>query len=281
MTDVAVYRPAKELSLAARVRQFVVRLAQGIERDIVAARVQRELSALPDLMLRDIGLNRSDIRFVADALASGKSDPSRPAVDRINRSTARRRLIQTRDGRPAIIAVFRTLFSAAFAMSLLFAGADHSLAQDAQIRRGQYLVTLGGCNDCHTPGYFFGKPDMARFLGGSEVGFEIPGLGVFHGPNLTPDPETGLGTWSTEQIAAAITKGKRPDGRELAPIMPWHAFANLTAQDVRAIAVYLKSLPPVQNKVPGPFGPNEQPSSFVMKIVPPAKAAATEGAGSR
>jgi hypothetical protein len=44
-----------------------------------------------------------------------------------------------------------------------------------------------GCNDCHTPGYFFGKPDMARFLGGSEVGFEIPGLGVFHGPNLTPD----------------------------------------------------------------------------------------------
>ncbi len=65
-------------------------------------------------------------------------------------------------------------------------------AQDAQIKRGQYLVTLGGCNDCHTPGYFFGKPDMQRFLGGSEVGFEIPGLGVFHGPNLTPDPETGL-----------------------------------------------------------------------------------------
>jgi mono/diheme cytochrome c family protein len=53
----------------------------------------------------------------------------------------------------------------------------------AQVERGKYLVTLGGCTDCHTPGYFFGKPDAARYLGGSEVGFEIPGLGVFHGPN--------------------------------------------------------------------------------------------------
>ena len=105
--------------------------------------------------------------------------------------------------------------------------------ETAEIKRGKYLVGLGGCNDCHTPGYFFGKPDMARFLGGSEVGFEIPGLGVFHGPNLTPDKETGLGRWSAEQIATAITKGERPDGRMLAPIMPWHAFASLTRQDVQ------------------------------------------------
>src|SRR5690606_20299991 len=97
-----------------------------------------------------------------------------------------------------------------------------------------------------------GKPDAGRFLGGSEVGFEIPGLGVFHGPNLTPDNETGIGSWSTQEIATAITTGKRPDGRMLAPIMPWHAFAKLTSQDVRAIALFLKSLPPVKNKVPGP-----------------------------
>ena len=68
---------------------------------------------------------------------------------------------------------------------------------------------------------------------------------------------------------AAITKGQRPDGRVLAPIMPWHAFASLTDQDARAIVAFLKSLLPVKNKVPGPFGPNEQPKSFVMKIVPP------------
>src|SRR6188472_2207159 len=81
---------------------------------------------------------------------------------------------------------------------------------DAQVDRGKYLVTLAGCMDCHTPGYFFGKPDMARFLGGSEVGFEIPGLGVFHGPNLTPDKETGLGNWTTDQIIKAMQQGVRP-----------------------------------------------------------------------
>ncbi len=277
MTDIVISRPVKELSMAARARQFAIRLAEAIERAIAAGQVQRELNALPDRILRDIGLNRSDIQFVSAALASGKSDPTRPAVDRINRSSARRRLSHSRDGRPARWALLRMLFSVAAALCVLCTDPETALAQDAQIKRGQYLVTLGGCNDCHTPGYFFGKPDMARFLGGSEVGFEIPGLGVFHGPNLTPDPETGLGTWSLDQIAAAITKGTRPDGRELAPIMPWHAFAKLTTQDVGAIAVYLKSLPPVRNKVPGPFGPNEQPTSFVMKIVPP-QPAATEGA---
>ena len=113
-----------------------------------------------------------------------------------------------------------------------------SAADPAAIARGKYLVAIAGCNDCHTPGYFLGKPDMARFLGGSEVGFEMPGLGVFHGPNLTPDKATGLGGWTDAQIVAAIQKGQRPDGRMLAPIMPWHAFANLTKQDVDAIVAY-------------------------------------------
>jgi mono/diheme cytochrome c family protein len=141
-------------------------------------------------------------------------------------------------------------------------------AQQAQAERGKYLVAIAGCNDCHTPGYFFGKPDMSRYLGGSDVGFEIPGLGTFHGPNLTPDPETGLGNWSINQIITALQTGKRPDGRELAPSMPWRAFASLTKDDATAIAVFLKSLPPVKNKVPGPFGPTEKPTGFVMKVVP-------------
>ena len=142
-------------------------------------------------------------------------------------------------------------------------------ADPAAVARGKYLVTITGCNDCHTPGYFFGKPDMARFLGGSEVGFEMPGLGVFYGPNLTPDKATGLGNWTDAQIVAAIQEGKRPDGRTLAPSMPWHAFAALTKPDVNAIVAFLRSLPPVVNKVPGPFGPTDTPTSFVMKIVPP------------
>ena len=92
---------------------------------------------------------------------------------------------------------------------------------------------------------------------------------MFHGPNLTPDKETGLGNWTDEQILTALQKGARPDGRMLVPIMPWHAFANLTTEDAKGIVAYLRSLPPVKNKVPGPFGPTETATSFVMKIVPP------------
>jgi mono/diheme cytochrome c family protein len=143
-------------------------------------------------------------------------------------------------------------------------------ADEAEIARGRYLVGLGGCSDCHTAGYFFGKPDRARYLAGSDVGFEVKGLGIFVGPNLTPDKETGLGAWTSGQIVEALRTGKRPDGRMLAPIMPWRAFAKLTEADAAAIAAFLKSLPPIRNKVPGPFGPKEMPTVFTMKLVPPA-----------
>jgi mono/diheme cytochrome c family protein len=117
------------------------------------------------------------------------------------------------------------------------------IAQNAKVERGKYLVTLGSCTDCHTPGYFFGEPDMDRYLSGSEVGFEIPGLGVFYGSNLMPDKDTGLGNWTDAEIEAAIRSGKRPGGRELAPIMPWHAFAAL----VQAMVAFLRSIKPVNN----------------------------------
>jgi mono/diheme cytochrome c family protein len=155
------------------------------------------------------------------------------------------------------------------AVIALLAWAPSRVAAQDQISRGKYLVNLGLCTDCHTPGYFFGKPDDKRYLGGSEVGFEIPDLGVFHGPNLTPDRETGLGNWSSEEIVTAFQTGVRPDGRILAPIMPWKAFSQMTKDDAMAVAAYLKSLPPVKNKVPGPFGTTQTPTSFVFKVVPP------------
>jgi mono/diheme cytochrome c family protein len=143
-----------------------------------------------------------------------------------------------------------------------------ALAADAQTERGKYLVNLAGCSDCHTPGTFLGKPDMTQFLGGSDVGFAMPGLGVFVGRNLTPDKETGLGLWTRAQIIAAITAGKRPDGRQLAPIMPWLALAKLTKADATAIAAYLQSLPAVKHAVPGPFGPTEKATVFVFDVLP-------------
>jgi mono/diheme cytochrome c family protein len=158
--------------------------------------------------------------------------------------------------------------AAAFAV-LCLPWASTQAADPAAIARGKYLVTIASCHDCHTPGFFLGKPDMTRYLGGSDVGFELPGLGVFVGPNLTPDKATGLGNWTDAQVVSAIQMGKRPDGRMLAPIMPYHAFASLTKQDVEAIVAFLRSVPAVDHKVAGPFGPTETPTSFVMKVVPP------------
>jgi len=258
-------------SAAMRCKDLAADLGCLFHRALAEHETRRTLHALPDDLLRDVGLNRSEIDFVAGALASGRGDPTRHARDGVN--AASRRAPGCKGDRSLPQGARSVGLAVVLAAFALFSSSGESRAQDAQVKRGQYLVTICGCNDCHTPGYFFGKPAMARFLGGSEVGFEIPGLGVFHGRNLTPDPETGLGKWSTDEIAAAITKGQRPDGRILAPIMPWHAFANLTRQDVRAIVAFLKSLPPVKNKVPGPFGPSEKPTSFVMKIVPPETAA--------
>lgn len=159
---------------------------------------------------------------------------------------------------------------AAGALFTLLGVATHDAAAATQLERGKYLVTIMGCTDCHTPGSFLGHPDMTKFLGGSDVGFAIPGRGVFVGPNLTPDKATGLGSWTTEQVVTAFTTGVRPDGRILASIMPWEEFAHLTKSDALAIAAYLRSLPPVNHAVPGPFGPSETPTVFVMTVVPGA-----------
>lgn len=146
--------------------------------------------------------------------------------------------------------------------------AGSAAAADSQVQRGKYLVTIASCNDCHTPKYFLGKPDMTRYLGGSDVGFAIPALGVFVAPNLTPDKETGLGNWTKQQIVTAFTTGKLPDGRILAPIMPWRAFSKLTKSDAQAIAAYLQSLPPVKHQVAGPFGSTQKVNVFVMAVLP-------------
>lgn len=154
-------------------------------------------------------------------------------------------------------------------LSILIPG--NARADVSQIERGRYLVQIAGCNDCHTPGHFLGNPDPERFLGGSDVGFELPGIGIVYGPNLTSDKATGLGTWSAQQIVDAIRTGATPEGRGLAPVMPWPNLAALTDADAFAIAAYLQSLDPVAHEVPGPIPPGEPAPSFVMRVVPPGE----------
>jgi mono/diheme cytochrome c family protein len=150
------------------------------------------------------------------------------------------------------------------------AGFPLAAPAETPVERGLYLVTITGCNDCHTPGALFGNPDKARLLAGSDVGFGDPASGVWVGENLTPDKETGLGAWTSDQIVTAITTGKIPDGRMLSPIMPWPALSQLTHDDALAIAAYLKGLPAVKNAVPGPYKAGEATAVAVSVVVPPS-----------
>jgi mono/diheme cytochrome c family protein len=147
-------------------------------------------------------------------------------------------------------------------------GAAGIATADPQVDRGKYLVTIMGCNDCHTPGGQF-NPDPKRMLSGPDFGFGIPGLGVVVARNLTPDMETGLGAWTADQIVTAVTTGVRPDGRVLSHWMPWTTLSQLTSADATAIAAYLKSIPAVKHEIPGPFGPDEKPTVPVLTIIPP------------
>ena len=119
------------------------------------------------------------------------------------------------------------------------------------LERGRYLANAMLCPLCHTPispttGAYL--PD--RFLAGGMRVSAYP-WGVWYSRNLTPDARTGLGTWSEQDIVTAVTRGITRDGRRLDPFaMPWTWFSRLTEADARAIAVYLKSLPPVANAVP-------------------------------
>lgn len=146
---------------------------------------------------------------------------------------------------------------------------DAPESREALVARGQYLVTVTDCGGCHTPGSLTGAPQRERALSGSDVGFAVPGLGVVYPPNLTPHPTNGLGGWTEAQIVTAVRTGVRPDGRKLA-FMPWPAYASLTDADAAAIAAYLKSLPPVDHKVPGPSSVEAAPAPYYA-IVEPAR----------
>lgn len=158
---------------------------------------------------------------------------------------------------------------------ILLSAAGTALAQDRpnpdKVARGAYLVGILGCGDCHTAGAMAGRPDTARLLGGSDVGWQVPGLGTFVGPNLTPDRDTGLGAWTDAEIVKALRTGVRPDGRQLAPVMPYMGYSRMTDADAGAIIAYLRSLTPVSGAVPGPFGPTEKPTLPYFALTMPGK----------
>ncbi len=149
-------------------------------------------------------------------------------------------------------------------------------ARKAQVERGRYLTTVMGCNDCHTPGFFYGAPDMDRKLAGSEVPWKGP-WGVTFARNLTPDMETGLGYWSEDEIVKAIRSGVKNDGSPILPPMPWQDFSALTDADAHAIAAYLMSLPPISHKVPDTVPPGKAYDAPAVEFPPPSAWDAPKG----
>jgi hypothetical protein len=154
-----------------------------------------------------------------------------------------------------------------------------------QISRGQNIIFIGSCNDCHTPWIFdaelgIPKPDMSRMLSGHPEGAPDPGgslgptdigligptftsfalpFGVVYSQNLTPDVDTGIGTWTEEMFLDIFRKGRHlgGDGRGILPPMPWMWVRNLTDDDLKAVYAYLNSIPPIRNAVPEPKVPEE------------------------
>lgn len=158
--------------------------------------------------------------------------------------------------------------------------ADTEAAQTtaaAKIERGQYLVTITGCGDCHTPfkmGPNGPEPDMARMLAGHPEELAMPPApaltgspwvwvgsgtntafagpwGVSYAPNLTPDETTGIGIWTEDIFVKALRTGRHwGQSRPIMPPMPWPGYSRMTDEDLSAIFAYLKSVPPVKNRVP-------------------------------
>ncbi len=123
---------------------------------------------------------------------------------------------------------------------------------DGDAERGAYVLRLAGCVACHTDA----KGGGGLLAGGAPI--KTP-FGTFVAPNITPDPETGIGGWTAEQFATAVTAGVAPDGSYYFPVFPYASYARMTDRDVADLWAYLQTVPPVTheaagNDIPFPFG---------------------------
>ena len=135
-------------------------------------------------------------------------------------------------------------------------------------QRGEYLVVIMGCHDCHTPGAPYGAPDFKRTLAGSELGWQGP-WGVSYASNLTPDPGTGLGSYTDAEIERALRSGVKKNGSPIMPPMPWPNYARLSPEDMSAVIAYLRGIPPVMHKNLGPIPPGKAASGAALTFPPP------------
>jgi|GraSoiStandDraft_8_1057269.scaffolds.fasta_scaffold334840_1 mono/diheme cytochrome c family protein len=164
-----------------------------------------------------------------------------------------------------------------------------TMSKEDMIKRGDYIVTTGSCNDCHSPKVMTQMgplPDSSKLLSGHPANEPLPPIyanslkpgnwismapditafvgpwGISYAANLTPDSATGIGAWSEATFMNTVRSGKHlGNGRDILPPMPWPFIGKLTDDDLKAVYAYLRSLPPISNKVPAPVSPPD-----VMKM---------------
>lgn len=164
---------------------------------------------------------------------------------------------------------------------------DQELTKDQMVLRGQYLTTIADCVGCHSPKVFTAHGmalDSTRLFSGHPADAKLPPIDInatkpgnwmnmagditaFVGPwgvsytaNLTPDSATGIGAWTEANFINALRTGKHmgmENGRPIMPPMTWEVVGKMTDEDLKSIYAYLRSLPPISNKVPAPIPPNE------------------------
>lgn len=141
-------------------------------------------------------------------------------------------------GKTAVAQTARRLAIAGVSLWLAAAPAAFAADQD-QVARGAYLANAADCVSCHTDNAHGGQ----AFAGGLALATPF---GTFYSPNITPDPETGIGRWSEAQFRHALRDGERPDGANYFPVFPYPSFTKITDADAGAIKAFLFSLPPVR-----------------------------------
>ena len=167
------------------------------------------------------------------------------------------------------------------------------MTQQELVSQGKYLVTVGGCDDCHTPKIYTPNgpvPDTTRRLAGFIAGTKLPALdtkfvtpgnwvatesnfsawvgpwGISYAANLTPDNATGMGALSEEMFIKTLREGKWMGvGRPLLPPMPWQGIGQMTDQDLKSIYAYLRTIQPIHNEVPQPVPPDKLKDMFAIK----------------
>jgi len=177
---------------------------------------------------------------------------------------------------------------AASAVAQERAQAGAALPDPSLVERGEYLVTVAGCNDCHTPlkmGRQGPEPDLARQFSGHPSAMKLPPaprpsgpwevmgtptLSAWSGPwgtsfaaNLTSDKQTGIGNWTEQQFVDTLRRGRHLGvGRRLLPPMPWMWIGKATDEDLQSIFAYLKTTRPIRNRVPDPMPPAPLPGQM-------------------